>query len=235
MFYSILVSKLHRLKPVTLCLCAVLSSAGATSIPFEANFESPDFTPGVLVSDPDWFFDSASVSVDIVDTDSMGPVSNDSGSQSLTLSGTSRFSLDTDDLLLSSVRWADFYVKPVFVDEAELSFSIGSLQSAVTAFVNDNGQGQVYVVDGDGLGSGEWVSAERPIVLSGDSSQAWMRLAYRIDYASKRWDLYIDDKLVLANLGFLDDDFTKLNQVALSLDETTATRFDHFYNALFSI
>tara|TARA_B110001469_G_C9647811_1_gene328538 strand:+ start:309 stop:3845 length:3537 start_codon:yes stop_codon:yes gene_type:complete len=218
---------------VLLLLCGAnvlaVSLNAATTLPYESDFEAPDFTPGILVSDPDWSFDSTLLTVEVIDSDSVSPDDANPGAQSLTLTGTDDFMLEAADAGVDQVRWVDFYVKPVFVVETDLTFSIGSYQSAVTGFVIDGSGGQVYAVDGDGSGSGEWVSAEVPIALAGAMSQDWVRLAYRIDYANKRWDLYINNQLVIADLGFLDDGFMQLNKVAVSADETRATGFDHFY------
>jgi hypothetical protein len=218
-----------RARIISVALACIVSTSGATEIPFIADFEAPDFTPGFLISDPDWSFNSESLTVEVVDADSISPNELALGSQSLTLTGVGDLTLETNDELEGQVRWVDFYVKPVFVDQTDLSFSIGSLQSAVSAFAIDGSVGQVYAVDGDGAGSGIWVSAEVPIVLSGESSTEWVRLAYRIDYANKRWDLFINNQLVLVDLGFLDDEFTQLNKVDLSADETIATGLDYFY------
>jgi hypothetical protein len=220
-----------RVLPVV--LACIASSLGATDLPFIADFEAPDFTSGFLISDPDWSFNSESLTVEVVDADSISPNELALGSQSLTLTGVGDLTLETNDELEGQVRWVDFYVKPVFVDQADLSFSIGSLQSAVSAFAIDGSVdgsvGQVYAVDGDGAGSGMWVAAGVPITLSGETSSEWVRLTYRIDYTNKRWDLFINNQLVLVDLGFLDDEFTQLNQVDFSADETTATGLDHFY------
>ena len=60
----------------------------------------------------------------------------------------------------------------------------------MAAFVAEAGSGQVYVIHGDGFGSGTWVSAQRPIDLSNGRAQDWLRLSYRLDYAQQRWDLF---------------------------------------------
>ena len=197
----------------------------ATTLLFEADFEAPGFTVGTLVSDPnsDWSFSNALLDVEVVDVD---PAYN---LQSLLLTGSGAFTLTADDQLAAQVRWVDFYVKPVFVAEGDLTTSVSSLQSAVSAFVQSGGVGQVYVINGDGLGSGAWVSAEKPLTLTGSVSQDWVRLTYRLDYAGKRWDLFVDDQLALIDLGFLDDGFTSLEAFAIKGDSSTATAFDYFY------
>ena len=46
-----------------------LSATGQTTLPYENDFESPDFTPGILQSDPNWAFDPLTLSVEITDAE----------------------------------------------------------------------------------------------------------------------------------------------------------------------
>ena len=102
----------------------------------------------------------------------------------------------------------------------------------MAAFVAEAGSGQVYVIHGDGLGSGTWVSAQRPIELSNGHAQDWLRLSYRLDYAQQRWDLFLNDQLALFDLGFLDNHFQQLQQFQLQASADRPTGLDFFYAAL---
>ena len=148
-----------------------LNIVAQTALPFVSDFESPDFTLGFLQSDPDWAFDPLTLSVEITDAE----VASDA--QSLALQGSSPFDLDFNDPSPQSIRWIDFYLKPVFSAADSLPEAIAELRSAVAAFVAEGGSGQVYVVHGDGFGSGTWVSAQRPIQLSNGRAQDWLRLS----------------------------------------------------------
>jgi hypothetical protein len=200
-----------------------LSACAQTALPYECDFDSPDFTPGFLQSDPDWAFDPLTLSVEITDTEAA------SASQSLALSGSSSFDLDFNDLSTQSIRWIDFYLKPVFSAANSLPETITELRSAVAAFVAEGGSGQVYVIHGDGFGSGIWVSAQRPIELSNGRAQDWLRLSYRLDYSQQPWDLFLNDQLALFDLGFLDNSFQQLQQFQLQASADQPTGLDFFY------
>ncbi|MGB0372393.1 MAG: hypothetical protein ACPGN3_13755 [Opitutales bacterium] len=197
-------------------------SVNAAEFPYVTDFETNEgFTPGLLSSDPDWLFDAATLSVSVIDTDSI------SGQQSLSLTGTTPFTLNPTDSFADQVRWVDFYVKPVFADDTPAT--IDTLQSAVTAFVKSGATGTVYMLDGDDEPNGAWVSATPPIPLTGDVSANWIRLTYRLDYASKTWGLFIDKQLEATSLGFWDDTFSTLSDFKLQADDTTPTGLDYFY------
>ena len=203
-----------------------LSVDGQTALPYESDFESPDFTPGILQSDPDWAFDPLTLSVEITDAEAA------SAAQSLALQGSGPFDLDFNDPKPQSIRWIDFYLKPVFSSADSLPATIAELRSAVAAFVAEGGSGQVYVIHGDGFGSGTWVSAQRPIELSNGHAQDWLRLSYRLDYAQQRWDLFLNDQLALFDLGFLDNSFQQLQQFQLQASADRPTGLDFFYAGL---
>ena len=74
-----------------------------------------------------------------------------SAAQSLALQGSSPFDLDFNDPNTPSIRWIDFYLKPVFSSADSLPATIAELRTAVAAFVADGGSGQVYVIHGDGF------------------------------------------------------------------------------------
>ena len=219
-----------------LCRQCLLATAGVflsclyvdaqTALPYESDFESPDFTPGIVQSDPDWAFDPLILSVEITDAEAA------SAAQSLALQGGSPFDLDFNDPSAQSIRWIDFYLKPVFSSADSLPATIAELRSAVAAFVAEGGSGQVYVIHGDGFGSGTWVSAQRPIQLSNGRAQDWLRLSYRLDYAQQRWDLFLNDQLALFDLGFLDNHLHQLQQFQLQASTDLPTRLDFFYAGL---
>lgn len=197
----------------------------AVTLPYANDFESADgyTTTGYLVSDVDWAFDPNLLTVEVTDTQAAH------GTQSLLLTGTSNFTLGVVDGLVESYRWIDFYLKPVFVLETELPQQVTSLQPAVTAFVTDGSAGEVFVVDGDGLGGGSWVSSQMPIALQGGTPLDWVRITYRLDYSRKTWDLYVNGQLSLVNMGFLDDSLTELNAFSFTADPVQSTALDTFF------
>lgn len=213
--------------PAAVCCAGIFTVVlhGSVELPYSNDFEAADgFTStGILVSDPDWVFDSGLLEVEVI----YGAAS--SGSQSLLLTGTGGFSLPVTDSVAGAVQWVDFYVKPLFAGEAELLPLIAGKQSAVSAFIKNGAIGEVFAVDGDGMGSGSWVSAWLPISMAGQSSEDWLRLSYRLDYAAKRWDLFVDGRLVMIDLGFIDNAYAGLSEFTLTAADVRATGLDDFH------
>ncbi len=201
------------------------AQSGVALLPFDADFELAEgYTQGPLTADAVW---------------EIGPgldaliVSPGAGStQALAFTGPDWLGLQTDPGSPSApVAWVDFYLKPVFADESELPTSILSAQSAVTGFVEVDTEGEVFAVDGDGLGSGQWIASGfiSPLAADGVSALDWIRLSYRLDYLAKSWDLFIDGQLRLYDLGFLDHSPAALEDFALRGDPDAATLLDYVY------
>lgn len=193
------------------------------TLPFETDFESAEgYAPGPLTSHTHWQFGPA-LQAEIL---SPGAAS----SQALGFSGGDWLWLPTDSQG-APVSWIDFYTKPVFAEPFDLPEIIESEQSAVTGFVKLDAQGEVYAIDGDGLGGGLWTASGFRTALAADGESAfdWIRLTYRIDYFAKSWDLFVDGQLSLVDLGFLDDTRTALDEFAVLADADTPTLLDYFY------
>ena len=194
------------------------------SLPYRVGFESSGgYSVGALSSDTSWEWDDG-LSVKIL---SSGGV----GSQSLSFRGWNRWLwLDTAGLGAGQTTWVDFYLRPVFAEVSDLPVGFESEQSAVTGFVKvDASRGEVYAIDGDGSGGGRWLASGKRAALTGNRSQAWLRLSYRLDYTGKRWDLFVNGKLALWDLGFVDDSLGRLSEFALRGDGLDATGLDAFY------
>ncbi|MGB0371724.1 MAG: hypothetical protein ACPGN3_10245 [Opitutales bacterium] len=197
--------------------------AWSVEVPYENDFELSDgVSTGSQSELSDWVF-SGSLST---------AVSGDaaSGAQSLTLSGSGLATLELSSAVPPLVGWYDFYVKPVVVAEEELPESIAPYQASVTGFVDLSGQGWIFVIDGDGLGSGQWVQVGNSISLNGRVADSWMRLTYRLDYIGKIWDLYVDGEFVATDLGFLDAGVDGFNHFKLGSDADDPTGLDFFYS-----
>ncbi|MEM9398680.1 MAG: binary toxin-like calcium binding domain-containing protein [Verrucomicrobiota bacterium] len=100
---------------------------------------------------------------------------------------------------------------------------------ATTGFVDVVGTGSVFVLDGDGLGGGQWLDTASTFNLSGGQATAWMRLSYRLDYLSKTWDLFVDGTFVAYDIGFLDNSANFLEKFSLESDPNYGTGLDFFY------
>lgn len=168
-----------------------------TQLPFETDFETDEgFTLGPLTSDAIWLL-GPNLSASIITPGA-------ESTQALSFTGS-----DSLGLWMhrggASVSWLDFYLMPVFVGPAELLQVFDAGQSLATGFVqSDPARGEIYVVDGDGFGGGQWLGSGESIAMSGAVASDWIRLSYRIDYTTRTWDLFVDGDLVLTDLGFLD-------------------------------
>lgn len=212
-----------RYASAVLTLCGALAAHAQTvvTLPFETDFESEEgYGLGPLTTDTWWQLDS--------DLDAAIVEPGAGSSQALELFGANSLDLfaDSDG---APVSWVDFYLKPVFVEPLQLPEVIETEQSAVTGFVKVDAQGEVYAIDGDTFGGGTWVPSGESSNLQGDTSEDWIRLTYRLDYATKTWDLFVDGEMVLTDLGFLDQTVPALGAFSLRADSERATQFDYFY------
>jgi hypothetical protein len=187
---------------------------------FETDFESGEgYALGPLASDNWWQF-GGELEASIV-------APGWDSAQALSFSGADWLWLPMN-ATAEPVIWIDFYVKPIFVEAAELPQGIDSEQTAVTGYAKTDTLGEVYVVNGDGYGSGQWIASGflTPLAADGNSATDWIRLTYRLDYFTKRWDLFIDGQLHLHDLGFLDNTAT---DVAVVADMEAPTLLDYYY------
>lgn len=223
-------SKLYAVKMLKLSAYASLSFvtffnsfAVSSELPFETDFESPEFVPGFLLPAANSWIIAEPLTMKFVDDTAA------SGVQSAEILGETKVDFDFEDALPIGIRWIDFYVKPVFSEPPDLPEMIAGLRSAVSAFVVQGGEGMVYVIHGNGSGSGTWVSSSYPVVLEDKKAKDWMRMSYRLDYSSKTWDLYLDDTLVLFDLGFLDHALTYFEELSLQSANDRSTHVDFLY------
>jgi len=118
----------------------------------------------------------------------------------------------------SSVVWIDMLVRPVFTPPAEATRVGLDVDGNVhLAFDLINGQGRIAVRNGNGFGVGPWT--EVPINFAVDAASGLaadeIRLTLRLDYAHKRWDLYLNEDPLLFNLGFLGENPLRIQYAAL--------------------
>lgn len=101
-----------------------------------------------------------------------------------------------------------------------------------SAFFFQSG-GRLRVLDGNGNGTGEWMTlTNHPPLLFG----SWARLSVRHDYANQVYSLWLNGALVAEELGFLDsvpslsqiqiDSFNAVDGVSVSLSKPDALNFD---------
>jgi hypothetical protein len=118
----------------------------------------------------------------------------------------------------ATAAWADQEIgagvtdlSPVFVDlhsrpAAGLDVTNGSrfdLDGGRLAFTLHGNSGRFAALDGDGAGAGVWKNVGEELLL--DASQlasAWTRITARLDYSTKKWDFYLDGRMLVSDLGF---------------------------------
>jgi hypothetical protein len=203
--------------------------AQSAELPFETDFEDFEHIRGFLTKNP--FFENHYTNLNL------GSTNPASGSSFLKIMGYGGLEIKVNDSSSSGIRWIDYYVKPIFFshhflnnsDMSDISNFVEGLSSAVSTFVSQGGIGRVYVADGIGSGYGIWVACDHSIKLKGRRSKDWLRMTYRLDYLNKRWDLYLDNRLVFFDLRFLDDELTHLEGLNFFSFNTNPTKLDFLY------
>jgi len=116
------------------------------------------------------------------------------GAQALSLPNSSETSAQVMHMFVCSnqtvwvemVQWKDVYEAP-----------IGAVTSAAAWFFNDAGRLVVY----DGLAGtgGDWVTLTNHTPFT---MPQWVRVAAKLDYGTRRWNMYLNGALLATNLGF---------------------------------
>ncbi|AHF89661.1 beta-glucosidase [Opitutaceae bacterium TAV5] len=224
-------SRLPRATGLVTSILAALGlavSVTAATVPFIDDFETAGgYTAGPLSGEGGehpWTF-AAPLSAEIV-------TGGFSGEQALSLLGKGWLDFTPENPGQYPVTWIDFYTRPVFSPVEALPKLKNLKRAAATGFVTVETSGEIYVVNGDGEGGGEWIATGHRVPLATDDSNRsanWLRVSYRLDYPLKRWDLFVDGQLVLPNLAFPDNTQTGFSQFSLRGDEETAAFLDYFY------
>ncbi|WP_309399959.1 PA14 domain-containing protein [Cerasicoccus maritimus] len=206
-------------------LCLTINTAfGQTVLPFETDFEPAEgYQVGTFTTDSNWQVEAGSP--EITDLDSA------SGQQALFFT-----LIDAPHVIEASftgqqgpIVFVDFYLKPEAGEVDDLPNGPFPGLSAQTGFVRVSEEGEVIAMHGDGAGSGEWIYSGERYVLSSGASADWHRFTYRLNYSTKTWDLYLDDQLVLVDLGFLDASLLSFSSFRISSDGQASLGFDFFY------
>ena len=197
------------------------------AMPYHAGFEAAEgYALGPINGQKGWTATSSSV---VTNADFS------SGAQSVLLPG------DTPPLVLDhafavhpgqSVVFVDLFTLPQAAADVASSARLATLNATQVAFVRFGTTGVFYVFNGDGVGAGSWQAslASVPVDATGYATH-WVRVTLRVDYATKKWDLYIGGKLVAADLGLAQNSQTGLGSFTLTGQATAPTLLDEFLAA----
>ncbi|MEZ5327068.1 MAG: RHS repeat-associated core domain-containing protein [Verrucomicrobiales bacterium] len=206
-----------------------------SQLPYVTSFEKDDgFAVGSLDGQGGWTVDQGTASI--------GRNSGRDRSQGLVIAPSEPFGQvslhlvavpdaagangSEESISQAEVVFSDFYVQPVANDGDDRQFA--DVEGSITGFFKIDGEGELQVLDGNGNGTGEWRSTGVTLGTRGETgiSQDWLRLTIRQDFGQKVWDIYADDKLVGANLGFWNDDIAGLERFSLMGHSQFPLRFD---------
>jgi YD repeat-containing protein len=200
-----------------------VQSAGA-ALPFVANFETSEgYSAGALAGQIGW---SVTGTANVV----TAPVFD--GFQAVAIAGTQPPSVASHDFTAAApqVTFADYFARPVAGTTPDLSVIFQTTAGKIAlAGVTP---AQVYAFAGNGAGGGTWQAtpATRAVDANGLSVD-WLRLSVREDYVAKKWDLYLDSRLIAYDLPFIDNSATALTRFSIAGHASTDGYFDDFVAA----
>lgn len=103
----------------------------------------------------------------------------------------------------ASIAFVDLFAKP-FAGTDLISGTLYDFGEARVACVSNSGTGQLLVFCGDGSGGGTWTAVSSSLLLASDGTSAgWHRITVRLDYSTKRWDLYLDGQMIAYDVAFI--------------------------------
>ncbi len=204
--------------------------AGA-GLPFTANFEPEEgYHPGALDGQNGW---RATGPASVVSS----PVYF--GRQAVTIMPTVPPAILVHSFGRSDpgVTFVDLFATPAAAAVAAdgVFFETDAVQVALTGGA---GVGSLQAFNGNGAEGGAWyTTSASPLLDTAGRTRDWLRVTTRTDYTARIWDLYVDGRMIAANLGFLKNSPPSLTGLSLSGHATVATTVDDllagFENPLF--
>ncbi len=127
------------------------------------------------------------------------------------------------------IVFADVFAKPRAGSTPD-SAAILDVGFGQVAFVENGARGEVYLLQGDGVGGATWERAGFTSVVGSDGACAsWIRLTLRGDFSARTWDFFGDGRLIAADRCFCRDFQTPLRAVRLMGSSSGETAFDDVY------
>ncbi len=119
------------------------------------------------------------------------------------------------NLMNESILFLDYHIQFVASELPDLLLST-TLGATSLLMLESYGTGARWMfLDGDGLGSGVWFSAGETILLDELTPNRWHRITLRLDLISKTWDVYIDEILLAADIGFAEAPLTNSDTISI--------------------
>ncbi len=197
---------------LSLALSAVLvtiNSYGQSPLPFESGFEADEgYSPGPLPTGSFWVVEGAVAVAGDHAQEGEQSVRLDPGNPSPRLSG--RFLPPG-----SAVVFVDYFARPSSAAQPLPEGSTLQNVAAVTAVLEENGQGILHVYQGGDSENAVWLPTGVTLALENGQATQWYRFTFRLDYTRGSYDLYVNEQLVAVDLTFADPSLS------------TFTRFDH--------
>jgi hypothetical protein len=123
-----------------------------------------------------------------------------------------------------AVVFVDCQLKPAAGAAPDTAVVLRTAEARV-AFVAVGAQGELYAQNGAGL----WQPTGVRVALAGGIAAEWLRVTLREDFASRRWDLYLNGRMVAADLAFAAGAGPQFGMFALTGHATAATVCDDFF------
>ena len=217
------------LRPFLVLALAALTGqshlSAQVTLPYTVDFEpSENFSPGSLQGQGGWRVERGGALI--------GSDAAFSGANAVTLSaGTppTAISQSFTRFFGEDVIFVDFYSLPVADGNPGMATRM-DVEAAQAGFFRIGEQGEVYALDGDGQGGGQWVATDFTVPLDEHGrARDWIRFTFRQDFTAKIWDLYLDGTLVKADLHFRDNTATSFSRFRLRGAAGADSAFDYFY------
>ncbi|CAM9966113.1 unnamed protein product, partial [Phaeothamnion confervicola] len=200
---------------------SITINSTAAALPFVAEFEPAEgYVTGPLAGQNGW---TATSGVAVVA--SSGPTSL----QELTIpAGQPAASLAHDISAVGATPvFVDFFAQPVAGATATNGVTF-STSAARVALVGVTSPASLQVFDGN-----VWLATGKTVAVdAAGRTLEWLRLTTREDYVTKKWDLYSDGRMIIADVPFVDITATSLASFSATGHATVASAFDDLYAGL---
>jgi chitodextrinase len=206
----------------TSSILTITVNPGPATLPFVANFEPAEgYVVAPLLGQLSWFSTSGvSVVPSVVPTPGH--------EQELSIPAAQPVELYSHSFSAEGISpvFIDFLAHPVAGADPS-SAIVFSTPAAQVALVGTTSPAELWLFGGGGKG---WYSTGQTIPTDANGRTTnWIRLTTREDYTTKKWDLYLDGRMVAADVGFADTAASSLTDFSVNGHVTATSAFDEFY------